>query len=326
MRELTIGKNDAGQRLDKFLRKAMPQLSAGLVYRSIRQKKIKCNGKRCTPEQKLCEGDSIQLYLRLEEDKSSALPFLRVPPELDAVYEDRRLLLINKPAGLVVHSDDRGSTDTLLLRVQHYLYQKGEYCPDKEQSFAPALCNRIDRNTSGIVLAAKDAETLRIISEKLRTREIEKRYLCLINGTPDLPEAVLTHYLKKDSAQNRVDIFDKPAPGGKTAKTAYRVVESKNGLSLVEIELLTGRTHQIRAQMAHIGHPLFGDGKYGVNRSARAQGYPYQALCAYRVRFAFREAGILSYLAGQSFRLHSIPFADDFSAGRLYGERKEDVR
>ncbi len=318
MKEVIIGKNDAGQRLDKFLRKALPSLPAGVVYRGIRQKKIKCNGKRCDGAQRLNEGDVLTLYLQIEQQQPE-LAFLSAPAELDVVYEDAHLLLMNKPAGLVVHEDDSGSRDTLLYRMQHYLYDKGEYDPASEQSFAPALCNRIDRNTCGLVVGAKDAESLREITEAIRDRRVDKRYLCLVHGTPNPKEATLTHYWKKDEREKKVTIYPTPQKNGKTVKTAYRVLESRQNLSLVEVTLLTGRTHQIRAHMAYIGHPLFGDGKYGVNKKDREQGYKYQALCAYSVCFTFCEQSPLRYLSGRRFTIENIPFVEAFRALRLHG-------
>ena len=197
--------------------------------------------------------------------------------------------------------------------MQHYLYEKGEYNPKDENSFAPALVNRIDRNTGGIVVAAKNAESLRILNEKFRTRELDKRYLCLVWGHMPKKEDTLQAYLSKNESQNRVYISDSPQPGGRTIQTRYRVLREKRDCSLLEIDLLTGRTHQIRAHMAHIGHPLLGDGKYGKNVSNRQIGFSWQALVSYRLRFAFtQEAGILEYLNGQEFTAHSVWFLPEF--------------
>ena len=309
MREFTVKKNDAGQRLDKFLTKALPSLPPALLYKSLRLKKIKVNRHRADGKQMLLEGDTIQLFLAEEffpsqgaSPKTTALSSIK--PSLSVLYEDENILLLCKRPGVCVHEDAEGNENSLILHVKAYLFQKGEYDPDDSLSFAPALCNRIDRNTGGIVIAAKNAEALRIMNEAIRQREIDKFYLCAVHGIPKKSAATLTGYLLKDSDKNTVQIFDKnPPKGAKDIKTRYRVLATANGLSLLEIELLTGRTHQIRAHMAHIGHPLLGDGKYGVNRDDRARGYKHQALWSYRLRFSFppEQESLLSYLSGREF-------------------------
>ncbi|MBQ7377782.1 MAG: RluA family pseudouridine synthase [Clostridia bacterium] len=310
MRELTVRKNDSGQRLDKFLQKALPSLPPALLYKSIRLKKIKVNRKRAEGAQVLCEGDTLQLFLAEEfftKKKNSAL--WRITPRISVLYEDENILLLNKRAGVSVHEDENGDGNTLLLHLQAYLFQKGEYDPEREQSFAPALCNRIDRNTAGIVIAAKNAEALRVMNEKIKSRELHKYYLCAVHGVPSPAAATLSAYLLKNEKDKTVRVFDKNPPrGAKEIRTRYRTVAVKDGDALLEVELLTGRTHQIRAHMAHVGHPLLGDGKYGINRADRQRGYHYQALCSYRLTFDFAERGtLLDYLDGKSF---GIPPAD----------------
>ena len=318
MREFCINVNDAGQRLDKFLQKALPSLPASLLYKSIRTKKIKVNRHRATPEQKLQVGDTLQLFLAEEffsdvkGDTASALA--RIRPQISVLYEDSRFMLLNKPAGVVVHEDEHGGANTLLTHMQAYLYQKGEYDPGAEQSFAPALCNRIDRNTAGIVIAAKTAEALRVMNEKIREHLIEKYCLCVVHGIPSRSEATLTAYLRKDEKEKRVYVFDKQTSGAKKIVTRYRTIASKGDLSLLEVKLLTGRTHQIRAHMAHIGHPLLGDGKYGVNREDRRMGYDGQALVSYRLVFPSGDKGEGLYdLAGKTVSLpvSAVPFVGD---------------
>ena len=324
LRTLIIGPNDAGQRLDKFLKKVLPQLPVSMLYKAVRQKWIKRNGKRCQIGDKLEAGDTLTLYLKEEFFAADdALPFLAAPPRLDILYEDDQLLLLNKPQGLLVHEDDSGVADTLLHRMQHYLYQRGDYRPEAEQSFAPALCNRIDRNTSGIVIAAKTAEALRILSQKIKDRELDKRYLCVVCGIPKPAEAVLTGYHRKDAAHNQVEIRDRmprEGTGWRTIQTGYRVLRrSASGrFALLEVELITGRTHQIRAHLAHIGHPLLGDTKYGDGRLNREMGYDWQLLCAYKLAFHFQtDAGPLAYLDGRRFELPHIPFRDAFLQGAI---------
>ncbi len=285
MHLFTIQKNDAGQRLDKFLTKAVKSMPASLMYKSIRTKKIKVNRKRCTPEQMLAEGDTVQLFLPpdLFEDGAVEHAFMKLEPKLDIVYEDENLLLCDKRPGMLSQPDDADEVNTLVGHIKAYLYRKGEYDPTAENSFTPALCNRIDRNTGGIVIAAKNAETLRTMNERIKERSLTKRYLCAVHGTFGANEksGSLVGYLSKDADNNLVTVYKNPRPGAKYARTDYKVIAEKNGLSLVDVELITGRTHQIRAQMSDAGHPLLGDGKYGVNRDDRKIGYKYQALYSY---------------------------------------------
>ena len=319
MREMKITKNDAGQRLDKFLSKALPDLPPSLLYKSIRTKKIKRNRKRTDAKEMLLEGDTLQLFLSEEffpGDGNEGIDLAHIRPDISVLYEDENILLLNKRPGVTVHEDAEGSRNTLLLHLQAYLYQKGEYDPKKEQSFAPALCNRIDRNTAGIVIAAKNAEALRVMNEKIRLREIGKFYLCAVHGVPNPPRATLSGWLLKNQKDNTVRIYDKNPPmEAKAVKTRYTTLKTKSGLALLEVELLTGRTHQIRAHLAHVGHPLLGDGKYGINRQDRAAGYNHQALCAWRLVFPKTETeNALSYLEGKEFRIpyESIYFTEEF--------------
>lgn len=317
---VTVTKNDAGQRLDKFLTKTYRNLPMSLLYKAVRKKDIRLNGKRCEASSRLNEGDEI--YLFLPDDALEIAPptyeFMHASKQLDIVYEDEHLLLLNKKAGLLVHPDDREFADTLIFRVQRYLYEKGEYNPADEQSFAPALVNRIDRNTSGIVIAAKTAAALRILNEKLKNREIEKYYLCIVHGSMPKTEDTLEAFLEKNESQNRVYISDTQKQGARTIRTRYRVIEEKNGFSLLEIHLLTGRTHQIRAHLASIGHPLLGDGKYGTNALNKGTGFHKQALCSYRLQFAFcTDAAELNYLNGKEFTLEDVWFATAFHNGEI---------
>ena len=222
------------------------------------------------------------------------------------LYEDQNILLANKPAGLLVHAGDEWSADTLILRIQHYLYKKGEYDPENENSFVPALCNRIDRNTCGIVIAAKNAAALRYLNDSIKERTVEKKYLCIVSGTPAKRSGTIESFLRKDEKTNTVEVYKNPVPGGLTAVTKYYVLESKKGMSLVEAELLTGRTHQIRAQFASIGCPLVGDTKYGKAKDGR--GLTWQALCSYKVTFRFGGEGPLAYLDGKTFQVQDAWF------------------
>ena len=321
MREVRITANDAGQRLDKFLTKAFPSLPKSLLYRAIRQKKIKVNRHRAEPNQMLAENDILLLFLPddlfVKGERRAASELGRIKATLELVYEDENLLLINKRAGVTVHEDDAGSTDTLLTAMQAYLFGKGEYDPASEASFAPALCNRLDRNTAGIIIAAKNAAALREMNALIRDRRMKKLYLAAVHGTPSPREATVSGYLFKNEKTKTVTVYDKNPPrGAKDIATRYATVAEKDGLALLEVELLTGRTHQIRAHMAHLGHPLLGDGKYGINRADRARGYAHQALASYRLVFPedLRDCPTLSYLAGRDFSLprESIPFLSLF--------------
>ena len=315
MKELTIGCNDAGQRLDRFLAKAVPLLPASLAQKYIRLKRIKLAGKRVSRDTRLNEGDVLQLYINDEffDTPSQDNAYLTVAtPKLNIVYEDENLLLVDKRPGLAVHPHDGAEYGkTLIDHIQAYLYAKREWRPREENAFTPALCNRIDRNTGGIVIAAKNAEALRILNQKIKDREIDKRYLAIVEGTPKPKEGVLKGYLFKDAVKNRVYVTDTPQTGSKSCETHYRVLQSRNGLSLVECELITGRTHQIRAQFAHAGHPLLGDGKYGKldKRYARS----YQALYSYRLTFRFTtDAGCLAYLDGKQFQVEKVDFVEEY--------------
>ena len=330
MRELKVGKNDAGQRLDKFITKAL-DIPMSLLYKSIRLKKIKVNRKRAEISTKLSEGDTIQCFLAEElfakldagmgiradgtaDNPVSLLEKINFAP--DVAYEDENIIVVNKPQGLSVHEDGDTKTNTLITYIQAYLYKKGEYSPLTEQSFAPALCNRIDRNTQGLVIAAKNAEALRLMNEKIKLRQIDKFYLAAVHGIPSPRENTIRGYLLKDEKNNTVRVFDKnPPKAAKEIITKYKTLSTIADKALVEVELLTGRTHQIRAHMAHIGHPLLGDGKYGVNREDKKSGYKYQALCSYKLRFSFEgEPCALDYLNGREISIpkDKIYFTEEF--------------
>ena len=319
MKSFTVTKNDASLRLDKFIVKNCPALPSSLMFKYIRKKRIKVNGKRAEISTRLQEGDTVEAYIN-DEFFVSVQPkydFLSAPAKLDIVYEDENILLTDKKQGLLVHPDKNEYGDTLIARIQHYLYDRGEYRPQDENSFRPALANRIDRNTGGIVIAAKNAESLRILCDKIKYREIEKKYLAVIHGVPKKKSDLLEGYLEKNEDKNKVFLKSGKTDSSLTIKTRYTVLESRAGLSLVEVELLTGRTHQIRAHMASIGHPLLGDGKYGKSAADKKMGFDKQALYSYSLKFDFKtDAGILNYLNGKRFTVKEVWFAEQlFGSG-----------
>lgn len=319
MKSFTVTKNDASLRLDKFIVKNCPALPSSLMFKYIRTKRIKVNGKRAEISSRLQEGDTVEAYIN-DEFFVSVQPkydFLSAPARLDIVYEDENILLTDKKQGLLVHPDKNEYGDTLIARIQHYLYDRGEYRPRDENSFRPALANRIDRNTGGIVIAAKNAESLRILCDKIKYREIEKKYLAVIHGVPKKKSDLLEGYLEKNEKKNKVFLKSGKTDSSLTIKTRYTVLESRAGLSLVEVELLTGRTHQIRAHMASIGHPLLGDGKYGKSAADKKMGFDKQALYSYSLKFDFKtDADILNYLNGKRFTVKEVWFAEQlFGSG-----------
>ncbi len=320
MKEIIVSKNDAGQRLDRFVGKAVPLLPDSLLQKYIRLKRIKVDGKGSKRDTRLSEGQVLSLYINDEffEAPREENSYLKIStPRLNIVYEDENILLADKKPGVLCHSAGKWDYNTLIANIQAYLYAKGEWRPKEENSFAPALCNRIDRNTGGIVIAAKNAEALRILNEKIRDREIDKRYLCVVVGRPRPSEGRLEDFIFKDARNNRVYASKKSQPGAKTAITDYRLIKSKGGLSLVECTLHTGRTHQIRAQMSAAGWPLLGDGKYGKEKdNKKFDETSGQALYSYKLRFDFpTDAGILEYLKGKTFEVREIDFVT-----RYFGE------
>ncbi len=316
MKEFTIGKNDAGQRLDRWLAKTLPLLPAPLAQKYIRLKRVKVNGKGSKRDVRLSLGDQLQLYINDEffDRPAPENAFLSLyQPKLNILYEDEHILLVDKRPGLVVHPDENERVNTLLTHIQAYLYQKKEWSPYWENSFAPALCNRIDRNTGGIVIAAKTAEGLRVMNQKIKGRELAKLYLCVIQGRMSPPQGRLEGFLLKDEVKKQVSVHKRPIEGGRTAVTLYRTLARRNGLSLMECRLVTGRTHQIRAQFAAAGHPLLGDGKYGSERENRRYGRHGQALYSYQLTFQFTTpAGPLEPLNGRTFQVEDVDFVKEF--------------
>lgn len=314
MRELVVKKNDANQRLDKFLLKKFKTMPKKMAYMYIRKKCVKVNGKKATPEVMLKENDLLTFYIKdefFDNIQEENYEFLKAPKTLKIIYEDENIILLDKKPGVIVHQDKSYHFDCLLLRLQHYLYDNGEYNPKEENCFAPALVNRIDRNTGGIVIGAKNAESLRILNQKMKDRELHKFYLCLLINKPKKDNAILSDYLIKNEKTNKVTVLRNQKQGAKKILTKYSVLETNNNLTLCEVELLTGRTHQIRAHMSSIGCPILGDNKYGNKKLNQKYSLSKQCLYSYKLAFDFTtDSGILSYLDKKDFSTNDIWFMD----------------
>lgn len=322
MKSFVIGKNDANQRLDKFISKSVPNLPKTLMYKYIRTKRIKVNRKKSDIAARLIEGDVVEMYINDEffVKSETRYDFSGASSKIDIIYEDENLLLLDKKVGLLCHPDDKEYIDNLIARVKKYLYEKGEYDPDKENSFTPALVNRIDRNTGGIVIAAKNAESLKILNAQMKERNLKKTYLCVVHGVMERKSGLLEGWLVKDEQKNKVRVYTRPRDDAKEIRTKYKVIENdtKNNLSLVEVDLLTGRTHQIRAHFASIGHPLLGDGKYGTNDLNKKLGYKKQFLYSYKLAFELdKNAGPLGYMNGRVFTVDNVWFVKEFKERKL---------
>lgn len=300
MREFIINSNDAGQRIDRFITKLMPKLPKSLMYKGFRKKCVKLNGRHIKDGSVYIEeGDNIKLYFS-DEFFETEPEFKYVKPNIDIVYEDDNILIINKAVGVVVHADEKGSRKTLVDMVQSYLFANGEYDPHTENTFKPALCNRLDRNTGGLIIAAKNADALRAMNERIRNREVHKYYMAIVEGYTEQSGHLSGYTTRKGKV---TEVSDIQVDGGLEVSLDYETLKQRNGYSLVSIELHTGRTHQIRSQFAHIGFPLAGDTKYG------GHGGTYrQALWSVKLVFDFKDTDfILGYLNGKEISINA-PF------------------
>ncbi len=302
MKSFVANENDAGQRLDKYILK-IADIPKGLLYKYLRTGHIKVNKKKKDGNYVLLPGDTIAFFIddSFFKGAKEEQEFANSDFSLDVVFENEDILIINKPAALKSQPDKKGEA-ALSEYVKAYLKDKGEYNPLLENTFSPAICNRLDVNTSGLIIAAKNAEALRIINEKIKNREIKKFYRCIVSGTPEKKSDILTGYIIKDKAKNVSEIIKTEKKGALYVKTGYKVLKSNEKNSLLEVELFTGRSHQIRAHMASIGHPLLGDFKYGGGKGT-------QKLCAFRLLFDFTaDSGKLDYLKGKVFEIRE-PFS-----------------
>lgn len=310
MKQIRIKKNDSGQRLDKFLNKNFNSLPKTLLYKYIRKKRIKVNGKKAKPNYILKNNDILDLYINdeffkdKEEKNSIVLEKINKASvnNLDILYEDSNIIIVDKKIGMLSHSNKKNTYNTVANMIKKYLLDKKEYNPYNENSFSPALCNRLDRNTPGIIIAAKNAKALRYLNEKIKNKEIKKYYYCAIHGIPKKNYDHLVSYCIKDKKLNKLKVYNSKKNNSSLAELKYKVLKSKNNLSLIEIELITGKSHQIRAQFASIGYPLVGDLKYG---GVKIKNIPtnYQALQSYKIIFDLKDSNKeFSYLRGKSFQ------------------------
>ncbi|MBQ3079102.1 MAG: RluA family pseudouridine synthase [Clostridia bacterium] len=308
MKEIIVSKADDGKRVDRWLKGACPSLPPGLIQKYIRLKRVKRNGKHAKADEHVSSGDTMNLFIEDEffeakEKKDKLLSSFRA--NVNVVYEDENILLADKRPGLIAHPDETEKVNTLLTHIRAYLYQKGE--GSANGGFMPVIVNRIDRFTGGIVICAKNEEAMKILSQKIRLREIEKKYLCLIDGKMQPDRGTLEGYILKTPGKSRVQALSAFVPGAQKAKTLYRTIAQVGGRTLLECTLVTGRTHQIRAQLASAGHPLAGDAAYGAKPDKE---HTYQALYSYKLTFRFEtDSGILEYLNGQTFQVKNVPFA-----------------
>ena len=278
MREFVINENDASQRVDKYIQKTCHQMPKSLMFRLIRQKKIKVNRKRCEPNQMLNVNDTVQMFISDEFFVEKKMNIQNTKRLKNIVFEDDNFLILDKEVGVIVHSNEKEEDDTLIQRVIKYLIDTQQYDPSKENSFTPAFANRLDQNTGGLIIACKNVKSLRAMNEIIRNQEIEKHYLCIIEGK--VKNGLLKHFYIKDKNQNEAMIFNKQKEGSVPVYLEVDTLHYGKKYSLLDIHLITGKSHQIRAQLAYTGHPLIGDVKFNGARIMK-----HQALYAYRLAF-----------------------------------------
>ena len=304
MKEFIINENEAGQRFDKYLAKLLREAPKSFFYKMLRKKNITLNGKKATGNEKLSPGDQVKLFLSDETfqkfSKETAAP--RAVCDLDVIYEDADVLLVNKPAGMLSQPDESGEP-SLVEYITGYLLERGTLTENDLATFRPSVCNRLDRNTSGIVAAGKSLAGLQALSELFRGRTLHKDYLALAKGVIKNEEHI-RGYLHKDQKYNKVTVYREKKDGALPIETVYTPLGDNGAVTLLKIRLVTGRPHQIRAHLASEGHPLMGDYKYGgerYNRICRERyGLKHQLLHAYRREFP-RSQEVPDHLSGKIF-------------------------
>lgn len=304
MQSVDVDSRNANVKIEKYIQTLYPRLSYSTLQKAFRRRDIKANGSRVGRDYVVLPGDRLEIYI--VDDLLSGLDSegVKKAESFSAVYEDENLLIVNKAQGVPVHPDKEQASRTLIDLVREYLLQKGG-APSNSANFQPALCHRLDRNTGGLVIIAKNLSSHDIILQKLESREIRKYYQCLVKGRMDKQETTLKAYLWKDADKSRVFVSEHRTPGAVEIATGYKVLEynPSTDISRLEVELITGRTHQIRAHLAFTGHPVIGDGKYGTNAVNRHYGRKQQALWACRIKFAFSDKNPLDYLNGKEIKV-----------------------
>ena len=313
MKLLTVTEREAGQRLDKMLAKSLNLAGKGFIYKMIRKKNITLNGRRCDGSEKLEEGDQIRLFLSDETiGRFSSVPVQPVKKtSLDVIYEDENILLINKPCGML--SQKAAESDVSLVEyITAYLLETGAMTEEDLKTFRPSVCNRLDRNTSGIVIAGKTLGGLQAMGAVLKDRSLHKYYQCIVKGRVETP-CRIRGYLRKNPAANQVSVFKDPVPDSQAIETEYIPLSVGSAYTRLQVTLITGRSHQIRAHLASIGRPILGDPKYGdpaLNREIRQKyGVSTQLLHSWKLVMPDAVPEPCAGLAGRSF---TAPLPKDF--------------
>ncbi|MGO1580396.1 MAG: RluA family pseudouridine synthase [Peptoniphilaceae bacterium] len=324
MREILVNKNDAGQRIDRFLKKYLKKASLSFIYKNLRKKNITLNGKKAKPEDTILEGDKIKLFLSEETIKK----FIKEEVNLrkgkfpTIIYEDENIILLDKKVGVLSHNDSSDYQLNMLDMMVDYLIAKGDYHPRVEKTFRPALCNRLDRNTSGILIGAKNAQSLRELNKEIRENNIKKYYLTLVKGKT--PKEFEDHsYLLKDQEKNKVSVSSKSSEGSKDSLTKFETIIQNNDYSLLKVDLITGRTHQIRTVLKSKNFPIVGDTKYGQSNinNIFIRDYSYKSQFLHNFMIEFKElSGSLSYLSNKKF-YNNLPSKEESIIGDIFGDR-----